>query len=115
MRSLRVGRGSTAAMLLTSLSLCAALLGPSAAGGAILDCSPEQNFTLTIDNTYFPLPVRQTWVYSGKEQGQTIGLQIEVLSKTETFYKDTDPVTTRVVVETEWEDDGDGRIERGER
>lgn len=55
------------------------------------------------------------WVYSGKEQGQTIGLQITVLGKTERFYSGQDKVTTRVVEELEWEDaDGDGVVDGDE-
>lgn len=55
------------------------------------------------------------WVYSGKEQGQTIGLQITVLGKAERFYSGQDKVTTRVVEELEWEDaDGDGVVDGDE-
>jgi hypothetical protein len=68
-------------------------------------CAPRQNtFSLTIDNTYNPLPVDQRWVYQGNEQGQTIGLQITVLNETEDFYSGRRTVTTRVVEELEWED-----------
>jgi hypothetical protein len=68
-------------------------------------CAPRQNtFSLTIDNTYNPLPVGQQWVYQGKEQAQTIGLRITVLNETETFYSGRRTVTTRVVEELEWED-----------
>jgi hypothetical protein len=58
------------------LGLTMLLLAPtvsSAATSPPLDpalCAPDANaFTLTIDNPYFPLPVGQQWVYSGKEQG----------------------------------------------
>jgi hypothetical protein len=95
----------------TLLSLLALLLGAAAANGAEstnLDpalCAPDQNsFTLAIDNNYFPLPLGRQWVLLGKEQGQTIGLRVTVLSATETFYRGRKGVTTRVVEEAEWED-----------
>jgi hypothetical protein len=68
-------------------------------------CDPRQHtFTLNIDNPYFPLPVGRQWVYSGREQGQTIGLQITVLNQTETLRFGKTRVTTRVVQEVEWVD-----------
>jgi hypothetical protein len=61
------------------------------------------------------LPVGQQWVYSGQEQGQTIGLRITVLNRTESLYSGRDKVSTRVVEELEWEDDdADGVVDRGE-
>jgi hypothetical protein len=79
-------------------------------------CAPDENtFTLGIENAFFPLPVGQQWVYSGQEQGQTIGLRITVLGATEDFYSGRDKVTTRVVEELEWEDaDGDGVVDDDE-
>jgi hypothetical protein len=79
-------------------------------------CAPGQNtFSLTIDNSFFPLPVGQQWVYRGKEQGQTIGLRITVLNATETFFSGRRQVTTRVVEELEWEDtNGNGLVDEGE-
>jgi hypothetical protein len=69
-------------------------------------CAPGENmFTTTIDNTYFPLPDGQQWVYQGKEGGETIGLRITVLDATETFYNGRRSVTTRVVEELEWVDE----------
>lgn len=105
---------------LAALGLTALLLAPSSAVGADTQplplslCAPSQNtFTTTIDNPFDPLPVRQEWVYSGREQGQTIGLKITVLNKTESFYSGT--VDTRVVEELEWEDaDADGVIDADE-
>jgi hypothetical protein len=68
-------------------------------------CAPGQNtFSLTIDNPYFPLPVDEQWVYSGNEQGETIGLQITVLDQTETFRFKGQRVMTRVVEEVEFVD-----------
>jgi hypothetical protein len=100
--------------------LALALVGvsPAAGGGdERLDlelCAPdEQRFTLDIGNKYFPLPVRQQWIYSGEEEGQTLGLRITVFDETEDFYGGT--VTTRVVEEVEWEDgSGDGVIDSDE-
>jgi hypothetical protein len=107
---------------LAILGLAGLLLGPSSAVGARAEplplslCDPGQNtFSLTIDNPFFPLPVGQQWVYSGKEQGQTIGLRITVLGETESFYSGRNKVDTRVVEELEWEDaDGDGVVDRDE-
>lgn len=79
-------------------------------------CSPSQHtFTLNIDNPYFPLPVGRQWVYSGKEQGQTIGLRITVLDRTRTFNFGGTKVTTRVVEELEWVDaNANGVVDPGE-
>jgi hypothetical protein len=57
-----------------------------------------------IDNPYFPLSVGRQWVYVGKEQGETIGLQITVLNQTEVLRFGGTRVTTRVVEEVEWFD-----------
>lgn len=68
-------------------------------------CAPRENtFTLTIDNSYFPLPVGRQWVYQGREEGQTLGLRITVLNETETFQFRRRTVITRVVEEVEWVD-----------
>jgi hypothetical protein len=83
-------------------------------------CAPTTNtFTTDVTNPFFPLPVGQQWVLVGKEGSQNIGLQITVLSGTESFYtKGNDGVPTISTVrveETEWEDtDGDGVIDDDE-
>jgi hypothetical protein len=111
---------------LALLSLVATLLltASSAVGGKTTQlkpelCAPDQNtFSLDIDNDFFPLPAGQQWVYSGQEQGQTIGLRITVFDgshATENFYTGLDKITTRVVEELEWEDaDGDGVVDDDE-
>jgi hypothetical protein len=117
MKNGRAMRRLTAAITLALLSL-AALMGASTGSGAQgpnLDpalCAPDENsFTLAIDNSFFPLPAGQQWVYTGKEQGQSLGLRITVLDATESFYRGRKTVTTRVVEEVEWEDtNGDGVI-----
>jgi hypothetical protein len=104
------------------VGLAVLLSAPGSATGAGTEplppslCDPDQNtFSLNIDNAYFPLPVGQVWVYTGKEQGQTIGLRITVLNRTESLYSGQDRVSTRVVEELEWEDaDADGVVDRGE-
>lgn len=107
------------------LGLLAALVGPQAVLSAKeattqqLDpalCSPTQNpFSLNINNQYFPLPVGQRWVYLGKEQGETLGLRITVLNRTERFRFGGTTVTTRVVEEVEWIDaNANGVIDQGE-
>jgi hypothetical protein len=80
-------------------------------------CSPTPNntFSLNINNPYFPLPVGHQWVYTGKEQGESIGLQITVLDQTERFRFGNRTITTRVVEEVEWLDaNGDGVIDPAE-
>jgi hypothetical protein len=68
-------------------------------------CNPTQHtFTTTVTNEFFPLPVRQRWIYSGKEQGETIGLRITVLNQTERLRFGMTRVTTRVVEELGWID-----------
>jgi hypothetical protein len=104
------------------MSLAVLLSAPGSATGADPEplplslCDPDQNtFSLNIDNNYFPLPVGQRWVYSGREQGQTIGLRITVLNRTESLYTGQDKVSTRVVEELEWEDaNADGVVDRRE-
>jgi hypothetical protein len=102
------------------LCLIAALVMPASAAAQQLPlshCAPAQNtFTLNIDNAYFPLPVGAVWVYTGKEQGENIGLQITVLPETETFrFGRGLNVTTRVVEEREWANtDADGVIDPDE-
>jgi hypothetical protein len=103
---MRLKRALTAGATLAAILLTASM---PALGAPELDLSlcapPRQNtFTLEIDNTYFPLPVDQVWVYRGTEQGQTIGLRITVLNETEDFYSGRRMVTTRVVEELEWND-----------
>ena len=101
------------------LGAAALFIAPTAAvgepGTTELDpalCAPGANtFSLTIDNTYFPLPPAQRWVYQGREQGRTIGLRITVEGASEGFYMGRRGVDTRVVEELEWEDaDADGVV-----
>jgi hypothetical protein len=100
----------------------AALLAPAsvvaAKPGTPLDpalCSPNQSFSTTITNSYFPLPVGRRWVYQGREQGQTIGLRITVLNQTERLRFGGRSITTRVVEEVEWFDtNANGVIDAGE-
>jgi hypothetical protein len=106
------------------LGLVGLLLAPSISTGAQdaaqLDpalCAPtsQNTFSLAIDNPYFPLPVGQQWVYTGNEQGETIGLQITVFDQTEDFRFGSRRITTRVVEEVEWLDaNADGVIDEGE-
>jgi hypothetical protein len=107
---------------LVGLTALLLLLAPSSAIGVKTEplppslCAPDQNaFTTTIDNPFDPLPVGQQWVYSGKEQGQTIGLQITVFDATERFYSGQNRIDTLVVEELEWEDaDADGVVDDDE-
>ena len=113
------GRFKRVALLALTLSLLVPAFAAGAKTQPPLDpalCAPDQNtFTLDIDNRFDPLPVGQQWVYSGQEQGETIGLRITVLNATETLYSGQNRVTTRVVEELEWEDaDGDGVVDGDE-
>jgi hypothetical protein len=106
-------------VLLCALALLLGATPAAAAPGESLDlslCARDGNtFTLNIDNSYFPLTVGQQWVYSGQEQGTTIGLQITVLDDTETLYRGQRKLDTRVVEELEWEDaNGDGVVDADE-
>jgi hypothetical protein len=116
---MRWTRALTAAALGVAALLVAPTASMSASPGTELDpalCAPDQNtFSLTIDNSYFPLPVDQQWVYQGRDQGQTVGLRITVLDATETFYSGRTRVTTRVVEELEWEDaNANAQVDAGE-
>lgn len=105
--------------------LVGALLTPASSFGAppatqlpLSLCAPDQNtFTVSIDNPYFPLPVGAQWTYTGKEQGENIGLRITVLDATESFhFGGGRNVTTRVVEELEWADtNANGMIDPGEQ
>jgi len=54
-------------------------------------------------------------VYQGKEKGETIGLRITVLNRTESFAFGSRSVTTRVVEELEWVDaNANGRVDKDE-
>jgi hypothetical protein len=97
------------------LCLVAVLLTPRLASAAPpapqptepLDlCDPAKHtFSPVVTNAYFPLPVGRVWVYSGKEQGESVELQITVLDATEKFsFGGGQNVTTRVVEEVEWAD-----------
>jgi hypothetical protein len=108
-------------LLLALPALAAALLASAQVAGAEtskLDpalCAPGKNtFSLNVDNPYFPLPVGQQWVYTGREQGERLGLQITVLDATENFFRGR-KLTTRVVEDVEWLDaNGNGRIDSDE-
>jgi hypothetical protein len=97
-------------------------IAPMASSASSAELSPQRcepglhTFSININNPFFPLPPDQRWVLVGKEGPNNIGLRITVLQGTATFYPGTShPIETRRVQETEWEDDdGDGRIDRGE-
>ncbi|MCB1152152.1 hypothetical protein KDL45_00780 [bacterium] len=65
-------------------------------------CDPETgSFVSDIDNPYHPLPVGLHLVLEGDEDGTLVRVEIDVLDET----KEVAGVTTRVVTETEYEDD----------
>jgi len=98
---------------ITVVGLAGLLWAPTLASGAkpgteldpaLCAPDPDQNtFTPNVDNAYFPLPAGQQWVLLGKEQGETIGLQITV-DGTQDLYSGRRQVTARVVQELEWVD-----------
>jgi hypothetical protein len=75
-------------------------------------CDPAQHtFVSNVTNAYFPLPIGRVWVYSGKEQGENVELQMTVLNATETFnFGGGQSVTTRVVEEVEWADTNENGV-----
>src|SRR5438105_12844008 len=54
------------------------------------------NFTTTIDNPYFPLPVGRTWVYQGVKDGQTQEDRVTVTNQTKVV---AEGITARVVTD----------------
>ena len=54
------------------------------------------NFTTTIDNAYFPLPVGRTWVYQGIKDGQTQEDRVSVTNQTKLV---AEGITARVVTD----------------
>lgn len=100
-------------------SLVALVFGmnPAHAAKKTLDhralCSPENDYSLTIDNPYFPLSPGSEWTYFGFEDDEPLGLQITVLDDTEDLYGGE--IVTRVVRELEWVDeDEDARFDNKE-
>ncbi|MGD2070672.1 MAG: hypothetical protein PVI57_18510 [Gemmatimonadota bacterium] len=63
-------------------------------------CAFGQPFSLDPGNPWYPLTPGSYWILEGEEDGTRIRLRIEVMDATE----DVGGVTTRVLVETEWED-----------
>jgi hypothetical protein len=54
-------------------------------------------------------------VYTGREEGERLGLQVTVLGVTQTLYRGAQRVRARVVQKREWIDaNGNGRIDSGE-
>jgi hypothetical protein len=110
----KLSRGIVAVGSLTALAF-----GMSPAKADALDhevlCSPTtQTFSTVITNDYAPMLPGQVATFFGIDGKVRLGLEIEVLDETETFY-DGD-VTTIVVRETEWADkDADGVIDPKER
>ena len=104
----RLNRALIAGVLVFLLGALVGLTAPGSAKAQTLDlalCDPRQHtFTTNITNQFFPLPLRQQWVYFGVEQGEPIGLQITVLNQTERFKFGRATVTTLVVEELEWID-----------
>ena len=111
----RFSRGIVAVGVLAALTFGlspAKALKPPTLDHTVL-CSPDQEFSLTIDNPYAPLRPGQRSVLVGLDDGEHLGVQITVLKETESLYNGA--VVTRVVKELEWEDvDLDGRQDRDE-
>lgn len=110
----KVARGLVAVGSLVALTFG---MSPAQAAKKTLDhkalCSPENSYTLPIDNPYFPLSPGSEWVYFGEDDGEPLGLRITILDDTEEFYGGDETIVTQVVEEFEWaDDDGDGRFDR---
>jgi hypothetical protein len=112
MRSGKRRDGRRVAIMAAAMLMLLIPSGAAAAPTETLDparCDPGQAFSTTIDNPYFPLPAGQVWGFTGREQGQNIGLQITVTGNTADFYRGANRVTTLEVEELEFEDaDADG-------
>jgi hypothetical protein len=119
---MRSPRTRIVGLFVAVLTLIALVVGPAPASGVAtskLDpalCAPGRNtFTLAIDNPFFPLPQGRRWVFTGREQGGRVGLQITVLDATESLFRGRKRVTTRVIEEREWADtNGNGRVDSRE-
>lgn len=66
-------------------------------------CAFGQEFALDPDNAFYPLAPGSYWILEGEEDETPLRLRIDVTEETE----DVGGVTTRVVIETEWEYDDD--------
>ena len=115
----RVARGILAVGVAAALALgsnpATAADGPPEPNVPLSICSPDNSFTLTIDNPYFPLAVGQQSVFFGEEDDVPLGLRITVLDETKTFYKGKNKIVTRVVEEVEWADiNVNGLVDDGE-
>ena len=66
----------------------------SSAGSGYEPVLDPANFTTTIDNPYFPLPVGRTWVYQGVKDGQTQEDRVTVTNQTKVV---AEGITARVV------------------
>jgi len=68
----------------------------SSAGSGYEPVLDPANFTTTIDNPYFPLPVGRTWVYRGTKDGQTQEDRVTVTNQTKLV---AEGITARVVTD----------------
>src|SRR5256885_8695673 len=98
-------RGVTMKRISTALATGAALVATlviwapwasSAPGSAYEPNLDPANFSTTIDNTYFPLPVGRTLVYRGVKDGQTQEDRVTVTDRTKTV---AEGITARVVTD----------------
>src|SRR6266508_1307108 len=75
----------------------------SGGGSAYEPVLDPANFTTTIDNPYFPLPVGRTLVYRGVKDGQTQEDTVTVTNQTKTV---AEGITARVVSDVARATDG---------
>src|SRR5437764_12746892 len=68
----------------------------SSAGSGYEPVLDAANFTTTIDNPYFPLPVGRTWVYQGVKDGQTQEDRVTVTTETKVV---AEGIAARVVTD----------------
>jgi hypothetical protein len=75
----------------------------SSAGSGYEPALDPANFSTTIDNPYFPLPVGRTWVYKGVKDGQNQTDTVTVTAETKVV---AEGITARVVKDVSTADDG---------
>jgi len=89
---------------LLALLVCACAHRPSPAGASAPVDPPQFTDPLTIDNPFHPFQIGGVKVFKGKEGGSVIVFVDIYKSETRTFMLNGNPVETRIMQETEFED-----------
>src|SRR5215471_2225569 len=101
MRRKMVGAAAAAAVIGGILAFWAPWA--SSAGSGYEPVLDPANFSTTIDNSYFPLPVGRTWVYQGVKDGQS---QVDTVTGTPDTKVVAEGITARVVKDVATTPDG---------